>query len=113
MVDRWDFWKPVGWKSMGPLMDGAGSMELYFECLRKCLDVHKARTGKASVLDEHEHVVMHLGSGPKFVRKAFHELVRHEKGEVGEMAEGLLRRRRRRACMWRRVWDRCTRRRCM
>ena len=41
------------------------------------------------MLDEHEHVVMHLGSGPKFVRKAFHELVRHEKGEVGEMAEGL------------------------
>ncbi|MBY0589359.1 hypothetical protein K2X85_19460, partial [bacterium] len=73
-------WKPVGWKSMGPLMDGAGSMNLYYECLKKCLDLRKERTGEKSTLGGHDHMVFHLGSGPRFVRKAFQEALEHEAG---------------------------------
>ncbi len=81
-VDRWDFWKPVGWKTMGPLMEGAGSMNLYYECLKKCLDLRKERTGEKSVVQSHEHIVFHLGSGPRFVRKAFEVAVAHDMGRA-------------------------------
>jgi len=36
MVHAWDFYKPVGWPSMGPIIDGPGSMEQYYECLVAC-----------------------------------------------------------------------------
>ena len=36
MAHAWDFYKPVGWPSMGPIIDGPGSMEQYYECLVAC-----------------------------------------------------------------------------
>ena len=36
MVHEWDFYKPVGWQSMHPLMDGPHSMQVYFSCLKAC-----------------------------------------------------------------------------
>jgi hydroxymethylglutaryl-CoA synthase len=36
MAHAWDFHKPVGWPSMGPITDGPGSMELYHKSLAAC-----------------------------------------------------------------------------
>ena len=36
MAHAWDFHKPVGWPSMGPIVDGPGSMELYHKSLAAC-----------------------------------------------------------------------------
>eukprot|EP00966_Prymnesium_polylepis_P001393 32060-Prymnesium_polylepis.1 len=36
VVHEWDFYKPVGWPSMAPILDGPGSKEVYFSCLTAC-----------------------------------------------------------------------------
>ena len=36
IVHEWDFYKPVGWPTMGPIIDGPGSIEVYFSCLAAC-----------------------------------------------------------------------------
>ena len=40
MAHAWDFYKPVGWPSMGPIIDGPGSMELYHKSLAACQACH-------------------------------------------------------------------------
>ena len=40
MAHAWDFYKPVGWPSMGPIIDGPGSMELYHKSLAACQARH-------------------------------------------------------------------------
>ena len=41
MAHAWDFYKPVGWPSMGPILDGPGSMELYHKSLAACQARHR------------------------------------------------------------------------
>ena len=40
MAHAWDFYKPVGWPSMGPVIDGPRSMELYHKSLAACQARH-------------------------------------------------------------------------
>ena len=40
MAHAWDFYKPVGWPSMGPVIDGPGSIELYHKSLAACQARH-------------------------------------------------------------------------
>ena len=40
MAHAWDFYKPVGWPSMGPVIDGPGSIELYHKSLAACQACH-------------------------------------------------------------------------
>ena len=70
MAHAWDFYKPVGWPSMGPIIDGPGSMELYHKSLAACQEA-LASKGDGAWVDSHDHLVFHLGSSPKFVRHAF------------------------------------------
>ena len=85
IVHEWDFYKPVGWPTMGPIVDGPGSMEVYFSCLAACQREVEARGG-GTFVDAHDFLVFHLGSGPKFVRHAFESAVAaaHGEGSVGE-----------------------------
>merc|ERR1740139_1481614 len=55
----------VGWPSMGPIIDGPASMELYYECLVACQAGLVAR-GEGAWVESHDHLVFHLGSSPKF-----------------------------------------------
>ena len=41
MAHAWDFYKPVGWPSMGPIIDGPGSIELYHKSLAACQARHR------------------------------------------------------------------------
>ena len=36
VLHRFDFCKPVGWRSMWPIMDGANSLMCYMECVDAC-----------------------------------------------------------------------------
>jgi 3-hydroxy-3-methylglutaryl CoA synthase len=89
-VHAWDFYKPVGWPSMGPIVDGPASMELYYDCLVAC-QAGLIERGESAWVDSHDHLVFHLGSGPKFVRHAFeHALAAAHCGDAagGDAAGG-------------------------
>ena len=36
IINRWDFYKPWGWHVMAPIVDGPGSIDVYYECLDGC-----------------------------------------------------------------------------
>ena len=79
MVHAWDFYKPVGWPSMGPIIDGPASMELYYDCLVAC-QAGLVERGEGAWVDSHDHLVFHLGSSPKFVRHAFERALAAARG---------------------------------
>ena len=88
MAHAWDFYKPVGWPSIGPIIDGPGSMELYHKSLAACQGA-LASQGDGAWVDSHDHLVFHLGSGPKFVRHAFeHALAAARGGDATGEAAG-------------------------
>jgi acyl transferase domain-containing protein/3-hydroxy-3-methylglutaryl CoA synthase/enoyl-CoA hydratase/carnithine racemase/NAD(P)-dependent dehydrogenase (short-subunit alcohol dehydrogenase family)/acyl carrier protein len=71
MMHRWDFWKPVGWDVMEPIFDGAYSIEMYMEALTSCQKQMAEKTRISNIVEDHDFLVYHLGSSPKFVLKAF------------------------------------------
>ena len=91
MADEWDFYKPVGWKSMAPLMDGPGSKEVYFQALARCQSRFAQANGDLSFVDDHDALVFHLGGGYKFVWHAFEHAMRVAHGD--NVDDGEVRRR--------------------
>ena len=56
---------------MAPIVDGPGSIDVYYECLDACQAGLAGKTGLYNIVDESEFLIYHLGSGPKFVKHAF------------------------------------------
>lgn len=77
MIDEWDFYKPIGWPSMGPLMDGQRSKDVYFDSLATCQQRFQVANG-VSFVQDHEALVFHLGGGYKFVKHAFAHAMKSE-----------------------------------
>ena len=71
IINRWDFYKPWGWHVMAPIVDGPGSIDVYFECLDAAQRGLVEKRGLSNVIEEADFCVFHLGSGPKFVKHAF------------------------------------------
>ena len=71
MLNRWDFYKPANWHEMAPVVDAPYSIEVYFSCLDSTQRQFGEKLGCANVIEEHDYLVYHLGSGPKFVKHAF------------------------------------------
>lgn len=88
MVHAWDFYKPVGWPSMGPIVDGPGSMEQYYGCLVACQAGLLERGEEVAWVDAHDHLVFHLGSSPKFVRHAFERVLAAARGAQPAQLKG-------------------------
>ena len=86
MVHEWDFYKPVGWQSVHPIVDGPHSMQVYFSCLRAC-QAKMAAAGEGVWVDSHDHLVFHLGSSAKFVKHAFEEAIADAHGDSLDEAE--------------------------
>ncbi|MDC0525426.1 KR domain-containing protein [bacterium] len=80
IVHEWDFYKPVGWPVMGPILDGPGSIQVYFKCLAACQRELQVKEGELFV-EAHDFLVFHLGSGPKFVFHAFGHAIDAAYGE--------------------------------
>lgn len=71
IINRWDFYKPWGWHVMAPIVDGPGSIDVYYECLDGCQRGLMEKRGVSNVIEDSDYCVFHLGSGPKFVKHAF------------------------------------------
>ena len=71
IINRWDFYKPWGWHVMAPIVDGPGSIDVYYECLDGCQRGLMEKRGVSHVIEDSDYCVFHLGSGPKFVKHAF------------------------------------------
>jgi len=71
IINRWDFYKPWGWHVMAPIVDGPGSIDVYYECLDGCQRGLMEKRGISNVIEDSTYCVFHLGSGPKFVKHAF------------------------------------------
>jgi len=71
IINRWDFYKPWGWHVMAPIVDGPGSIDVYYECLDGCQRGLMEKRGISNVIEDADFCVFHLGSGPKFVKHAF------------------------------------------
>jgi 3-hydroxy-3-methylglutaryl CoA synthase len=89
MVHAWDFYKPVGWPSMGPIVDGPASMELYYDCLVAC-QAGLIERGESAWVDSHDHLVFHLGSSPKFVRHAFERALTAARGAEAAVVKAVV-----------------------
>lgn len=70
IANHWDFYKPIGWKHMAPIVDGPGSVQVYQNCLQRCLELYTDKHYMVSPLDTAQHCIFHLGAGPKFVKHA-------------------------------------------
>jgi len=75
IINRWDFYKPWGWHVMAPIVDGPGSIDVYYECLDGCQRGLMEKRGLTHVIDDSDFCVFHLGSGPKFVKHAFERCI--------------------------------------
>ena len=71
IINRWDFYKPWGWHVMAPIVDGPGSIDVYYECLDGCQRGLMEKRGVSNVIEDSDYCIFHLGSGPKFVKHAF------------------------------------------
>jgi len=61
VLNRWDFYKPIGWHEMAPIVDGPYSIEVYFSCLDSCQRQLGERVGYSNMIESHDYIVYHLG----------------------------------------------------
>ena len=52
IINRWDFYKPWGWHVMAPIVDGPGSIDVYYECLDGCQRGLKEKRGISNVIED-------------------------------------------------------------
>jgi 3-hydroxy-3-methylglutaryl CoA synthase len=60
IINRWDFYKPWGWKVMAPIVDGPGSIDVYYECLDGCQRGLMEKRGISHVIEDSDYCVFHL-----------------------------------------------------
>merc|ERR1719191_1052447 len=78
ILHRFDFFKPVGWHAMAPIVDGKYSIECYMQRIDLCAGKMKEKLGVTSLLDYAQYNVFHTGGGFHVVRKAYERLLRNE-----------------------------------
>lgn len=88
ILHRFDFFKPVGWFHMGPVVDGKYSIDAYMNCVDACYQTLKHKMNGRSLLSITDYNVFHTGGGYHVVKKAFERCIRAEdpktKAEVRE-----------------------------
>jgi len=85
---RFDFFKPVGWFHMGPVVDGKYSIDAYMNCVDACYQTLKHKMNGRPLLQITDYNVFHTGGGYHVVKKAFERCIRAEdpktKAEIRE-----------------------------
>lgn len=88
ILHRFDFFKPVGWFHMGPVVDGKYSIDAYMNCVDACYQTLKHKMNGRPLLSITDYNVFHTGGGYHVVKKAFERCIRAEdpktKAEVRE-----------------------------
>lgn len=78
IMNRLDFFKPVGWHSMAPVVDGKYSIDAYMSSVQNCYDGLKKKMNNQSLFDITDYNVFHTGGGYHVVKKAFERMLRTE-----------------------------------
>lgn len=78
ILHRFDFFKPVGWYHMGPVVDGKYSIDAYMNCVDTCYKTLRAKMGDRPLLGITDYNVFHTGGGYHVVKKAFERCIRSE-----------------------------------
>ena len=62
--DEHDFYKPVGWHELAPVVDMRVATDTYMRALRGCLQSYTTnhRIDKTSLIDTHDYFVFHMNS---------------------------------------------------
>jgi len=63
----WDFWKPEGWATLFPIVDGPLSMQNYIHSMTKCQETFRSRLG-SGLLEAFDYWVFHTTT-PNFLKK--------------------------------------------
>lgn len=78
ILHRFDFFKPVGWYHMGPVVDGKYSIDAYMNCVDACYQTLKHKMNGRPLLQITDYNVFHTGGGYHVVKKAFERCIRSE-----------------------------------
>lgn len=76
ILHRLDFFKPVGWKSMAPLVDGKYSIDAYMTCIELCYSTLRKKLNDRPVFSLTDYNVFHTGGGFHVIKKAFERMCR-------------------------------------
>jgi len=76
ILNRFDFFKPVGWKHMGPVVDGKYSIDAYMTCIDLCYHVLKKKMNDRPIFQVTDYNVFHTGGGFHIVKKSFERMCR-------------------------------------
>lgn len=75
---RFDFFKPIGWFHMGPIVDGKYSIDAYMNCVDTCYLALKKKMNDRPLFEISDYNVFHTGGGWHVVKKAFERFMRIE-----------------------------------
>mmetsp|Transcript_17395 Transcript_17395/g.50879 ORF Transcript_17395/g.50879 Transcript_17395/m.50879 type:complete len:982 (-) Transcript_17395:69-3014(-) len=78
ILHRFDFFKPVGWFHMGPVVDGKYSIDAYMSCVDTCYHTLRKKMNDRPLLQITDYNVFHTGGGWHIVKKAFERCIRAE-----------------------------------
>jgi len=78
ILHRFDFFKPVGWFHMGPVVDGKYSIDAYMNCVDTCYQTLRKKMNDRPLLQISDYNVFHTGGGYHVVKKAFERCIRAE-----------------------------------
>jgi len=78
IMHRFDFHKPVGWHSMGPVTDGKYSVNAYMDAVDVCHTNLKKKLNGASVVSACDYNIFHTGGGYHIVKKAYERMMRSD-----------------------------------
>lgn len=78
ILHRFDFFKPVGWFHMGPVVDGKYSIDAYMNAVDTCYHTLRRKMNDRPLLEITDYNVFHTGGGYHVVKKAFERCIRAE-----------------------------------
>mmetsp|Transcript_120954 Transcript_120954/g.367808 ORF Transcript_120954/g.367808 Transcript_120954/m.367808 type:complete len:985 (-) Transcript_120954:163-3117(-) len=82
ILHRFDFFKPVGWFHMGPVVDGKYSIDAYMSCVDTCYHTLRKKMNDRPLLQITDYNVFHTGGGWHIVKKAFERCIRAENPKI-------------------------------
>mmetsp|Transcript_54617 Transcript_54617/g.130323 ORF Transcript_54617/g.130323 Transcript_54617/m.130323 type:complete len:967 (+) Transcript_54617:41-2941(+) len=75
ILHRFDFFKPVGWNSMHPIVDGKYSIDAYMTAVETCYHILRKKMNDKPLLEIADYNVFHTGGGYHVVKKAFQRFI--------------------------------------
>jgi 3-hydroxy-3-methylglutaryl CoA synthase len=82
----WDFWKPEGWPTLFPIVDGPLSMQNYIHSMTVCQQTFRQKLGSADLLKYFDFWVFHTTT-PNFLRKVSSSYYSNEIANGAEMSD--------------------------